>query len=110
MKFLGFITFILLLSYSSYPTKTKRLEKELKILKRNIKGGNIMSKIIRDLKGQKCLIKCTEALFTVGDTSMECNVIDVDDEWIKISYSDKKKVEKTKNIRIDTIESIELIV
>ncbi len=40
MKFLGFITFILLLSYSSYPTKTKRLEKELKILKRNIKGGN----------------------------------------------------------------------
>ncbi len=41
---------------------------------------------------------------------MECNVIDVDDEWIKISYSDKKKVEKTKIIRIDTIESIELIV
>ena len=65
MKFLGFITFILLLSYSSYPTKTKRLESELKILKRNIKGGNIMKGKQYRRKGVVNEMKKSSSILTI---------------------------------------------
>ena len=69
-----------------------------------------MSKLINELIGQECLIKSEEALFDMGNIQMKCYIIDVDDEWIKIRFTDKKKIEKTKIIRIDSIENIELIV
>lgn len=42
---------------------------------------------------------------------MKCTIVDVDDEWIKITYTVKnKKAEETvsKIVRIDNIDSIEL--
>ncbi|AFS79611.1 hypothetical protein Curi_c26160 [Gottschalkia acidurici 9a] len=109
MTFLWIFIVLLYFCYSSYKTKLEKLKKEIKLLKRSMKGESAMSKLIGELKGKKCLISCDDALLIVGDMNLECEVIDVDDEWIKIRFKDKKGVEKVKIIRIDTIKDIELI-
>ena len=109
MEFFGIIAFILVLSYSSYPSKLNKLERKIKKISRNMKEESSMSKLIKDLKGDKCLISSDEAIFITGKTDMECQIIDVDDEWIKITFVDKKDIKKTQIIRIDTIDKIELI-
>lgn len=108
MEYFGLVAFVLVMAYSSYPSKVKKLEKKLIAIKRNGKGENTMSKLISDLKGSKCLIECEEVFFS-DSTSVECDVIDCDDEWIKVRYKDKKGTEKVKIIRIENIESIELL-
>lgn len=107
MEYLGVIAFVLVLGYSTLPNKIKNLEKEIKRIKKSIKGDTAMSKLISELKGQTCLVECKEGLLD-GKTVIECQVIDVDDEWVKISYTNKKAENKVKIIRIDTIESIEI--
>lgn len=109
MEWVGWICFIILLCYSSYPDKVKRLESKVKKLERNQKGESQMSKIITGLIGETCKIKTEEDLFFADGTEAQCKVIDADDEWIKFTYSDKKKNEITKILRIDSIENIELI-
>jgi hypothetical protein len=111
MEYLGVVAFVLVLSYSGYLKRVKKLERQVKELKRSIKGESAMSKLISELKGKVCLIKDEDenAILTIGSSSIECNVIDVDDEWIKISYKDKKDIIKTKIMRIESIGSIELI-
>lgn len=108
MEYFGLIAFILVLSYSSYPSKLKKLEKEVQTLKRSMRGENAMSKLINDLKGQKCLITSGDAVAFVGKTSLECEIIDVDDEWVKIAFVDRKGIIKTVIMRIENIENIEL--
>ena len=66
-----------------------------------------MSKIISELIGKKCVITTTDALQFVGDTKVKCNVLDVDDEWIKICYTEKKDKQVIKLMRIENIEAIE---
>ncbi|MPW26920.1 hypothetical protein GC105_14130 [Alkalibaculum sp. M08DMB] len=107
MEYLGVIAFIIVLGYSSLPNQIKKLDKEIKKIKNNSKGDNIMSKLISDLKGHECVIECKEGLLD-GKTSIECKVLDVDDEWMKISFTTKKGQSKLKVIRIDTIENIEM--
>ena len=109
MEFFGFAAFLLIVSYMSYPSKIKKLEKQLLAIKRSEKGGNAMSKLISELKGHRCQIKCEEGFFALTDATVECEVIDSDDEWIKISFKDKKGIEKMKIIRIENIQEIELI-
>ena len=52
-------------------------------------------------------------LFTVqifsfaGKTELSCKIIDADDEWIKICYTEKKDKQVVKLMRIENIESIE---
>lgn len=108
MEYFGLIAFVLMMTYSSYPSKVKKLEKQLLAIKINEKGENAMSKLISELNGHRCLIKCEEAFFS-GGTNVECDVIDSDDEWIKIKYKDKKGVEKVKIMRIENIEDIDMI-
>ena len=108
MEFFGLIAFVLIMAYSSYPSKVKKLEKKLIAIKRDRKVENTMSKLISDLNGHRCLIEWEEVFFS-GGTAVECDVIDYDDEWIKIRYKDKKDIEKVKIMRIENIKSIELI-
>lgn len=109
MEFFGLIAFVLIMTYSSYPSKVKKLEKQLLAIKRNEKGENAMSKLIGELKGHRCLIKSQEVIFTTSGAAVECEVIDSDDEWIKIRYKDKKEIEKIKILRIENIQDIELL-
>lgn len=68
-----------------------------------------MSKIISSLLGERCKIKTSEALSFNGSIDVVANILDVDDEWIKFSFVDKKGVTKVKILRIETIDNIELV-
>ncbi|MEM1484566.1 hypothetical protein V6615_06755 [Oscillospiraceae bacterium PP1C4] len=108
MEYMGLIAFVLILGYSSYPSKVKALENEVKKIKKRIGGENAMSKLINGLIGQKCIITTDEAAWLSGSDTLHCAVIDADEEWIKISFADSKGVNKTQIFRIDEIERIDL--
>jgi len=108
MEWMGWFSFIIIMCYSSYPGKLKKLESKVKKLERNQNGDCEMSKIISELIGKECKIKTEEAIFFAGNAEVNGTVLDVDSEWIKFSYADKKGVEKTKILRIDSLDSIEL--
>ncbi len=38
-----------------------------------------------------------------------CFVLDVDDEWVKIRYTDKKKKQVIKIVRIESINEVEIL-
>lgn len=109
MEWLGWFSFIIILCYSSYPGRVKKLEKKIKSLERGEKGDLQMSKIISSLIGKKCSIRTDEALVFSGKVDVIANVLDVDDEWIKFSFVDKKGETKVKILRIESIDNIELI-
>ena len=49
-----------------------------------------MSKLINDLVGKQCIIR-SEFIFSFAEkTELSCKIIDADDEWIKICYTEKK--------------------
>ena len=68
-----------------------------------------MSKLICDLVQKECKIKTEDALQLVGNTELVCHVLDADDEWIKVSFMDKKKKQVTKLLRIENISEVEII-
>lgn len=109
MEVFGLVAFVLVMSQIGYSSKIKKLENELKNLKRKIKGEDALSKLLKDLIGTKCIINCEGTVVLTGKNEMECEVLDVDDEWVKITYKDKKGVTKTSIIRIESIDNIELI-
>ncbi len=109
LEYFGLIAFVLVLSQMGYSSKIKKLEGELKNLKRKIKGEEALSKLLKDLIGVKCIIDCDGAVVFTGKSEMECEVLDVDDEWVKITYKDKKNVTKANIIRIESIDNIEII-
>lgn len=109
MEWMGFVCLIILLCYSSYPGKLKRLEKQVKKLERVQNGGTAMSKLISSLVGKTCKLKTDEALLLSGGTELTCQIVDADDEWVQFTYTDKKAGQKIRLLRIDTIESIEII-
>ena len=104
---MGWFSFFIILCYSSYPGKVKRLEKKVKKFERNKKGEGSMSKIISSLVGQVCKIESEEVIFE----SLECNctILEVDDEWVKILHTNKKGDTKIKILRIEDIKNIELV-
>lgn len=109
MEYFGVFAFILVLAYSSYPGKVKQLEAKLKKLERKLKGENVMSKLINELVGKECKIKSDDVLLLVGSDEMKCLVLDCDDEWIKVQYTDKKQNVITKLLRIENVDEVELL-
>lgn len=109
MEYLGFIAFILIMSYYSYPAKVKKVESKIKKLERNLKGEKSMSKILSELINKKCELVSEQGLSLVSKMEIECVILDVDDEWIKINFLDKKGVSKTQVLRVEAIERVSLI-
>ena len=109
MDWIGWVCIFIIICYSSYPDKVNKLESKVKKLERNEKGDSYMSKIMARLIGKKCKITTEDGLSLVGNSKDECTIIDVDDEWVEFTYSDKKDIVKTKIIRIDSIENVEVI-
>ena len=109
MEWIGFIALAVLLCYSSYPGKVKRLEVAVKRLERKQRGENNMSKLINELVNTECKIKSDDALQLVGSTEMKCLVLDTDDEWMKVRFTDKKNNQITKLLRIENIDEIEIV-
>ena len=91
----------LVLIYMSQSKKIKRLEKRLKVIERKEKGNIEMSRILKELIGKKPTI--------VGQVFGTDNweVVDVDEEWVKLRRVDKKGKEKFKLQRIEDIQTVE---
>lgn len=108
MEYFGVLAFIMILFYSSYPGKVKKLESKVKLLSKKQKGESYMSKLIGELVGKECIIKSDAGLELIGSNFIKCRVLDVDDEWLKICFIDKKKKEVTKLLRIESIDEVEM--
>ena len=91
----------LVLIYSSQSKKIKRLEKRLKVIERKEKGNIDMSRLLKELIGKSPTI--------VGQVFGTDNweVVDVDEEWVKLRRVNKKGKEKFKLQRIEDIQTVE---
>ena len=91
----------LVLIYSSQSKKIKRLEKRLKVIERKEKGNKEMSRLLKELIGKTPTI--------VGQVFGTDNweVVDVDEEWVKLRRVNKKGKEKFKLQRIEDIQTVE---
>lgn len=105
MEWISWFCLIILIYYSSYPAKIKRIEKEVAKMKRKLNGGADMSRLIVELVGKKCKITNENG----SQNSFIYTILDADDEWVKVSYTDKKDVVETEIIRIDSIKKVDLI-
>ena len=95
-----FILFMIFF-YSNNSEKIKRLEKRLKVIERKEKGNIDMSRLLQELIGKNPTI-----VGQVFGTSL-WEVVDVDEEWIKLRSVDKKGKEKFKLQRIEDIQTVE---
>ncbi|MDN3291735.1 hypothetical protein [Streptococcus sp.] len=91
----------LVLIYTSQSKKIKRLEKRLKVIERKEKGNIDMSRLLQELIGKNPTI-----VGQVFGTSL-WEVVDVDEEWVKLRRVDKKGKEKFKLQRIEDIQTVE---
>ena len=107
MEWFGIAALLLLLCYSAYPGKVKRLEMRVKRLEKKQRGANYMSKLINSLVGKQCIIRSDSFLGFAGKTEVSCKIVDADDEWIKICYTEKKGKKVVKLMRIENIDAIE---
>ncbi|WP_150922932.1 hypothetical protein [Streptococcus mitis] len=91
----------LVLIYTSQSKKIKRLEKRLKVIERKEKGNIDMSRLLQELIGKNPTI--------IGQVFGTDNweVVDVDEEWVKLRRVDKKGKEKFKLQRIEDIQTVE---
>lgn len=101
MEWFGIAALLLLLCYSAYPGKVKRLETKVKRLEKKQRGVAYMSKLINDLVGKQCIIRSEFIFSFAGKTELSCKIIDADDEWIKICYTEKKDKRVVKLVRIE---------
>ena len=95
-----FLPFLVLI-YSSQSKKIKWLEKRLKVIERKEKGNIDMSRLLQELIGKNPTI-----VGQVFGTSL-WEVVDVDEEWVKLRSVDKKGKEKFKLQRIEDIQTVE---
>ena len=95
-----FILFMIFF-YSNNSKKIKKLENKIKKLERKEKGNIEMSRLLQEMIGKKPTI--IGELF--GTNFWE--VVDVDEEWVKLRYVDKTGKEKIKLQRIEDIQAVE---
>lgn len=109
MEYFGLISFVLIICYSSYPEKIKKLESKIKKLERTLKGEKSMSKVLSDLINKKCILVTDEGLVLASKRELKSTILDVDEEWIKFTFTDKKGILKTQILRVDSIERVDFI-
>ena len=96
----SFFPFLVLI-YLSQSQKIKRLEKRLKVIERKEKGNTDMSRLLKELIGRTPVI----AGQVFGTDNWE--VVDRDEDWVKLRRVDKKGKEKFKLQRIEDIQTVQ---
>ena len=97
---LGFVPLVIMY-YIYHSQKVKKLENKIKKLERKEKGNTAMSRLLKELIGRTPVI--VGQLF--GTDNWE--VVDVDEDWVKLRRVDKKGKEKFKLQRIEDIQTIQ---
>ena len=100
MMWVVFILFMIFF-YSNNSKKIKKLENKIKKLERKEKGNAEMSRLLQEMIGKKPIITGVY----IGPGNWE--VVDVDEEWVKLRRVDKKGKEKFKLQRIEDIQTVE---
>ena len=97
---LGFVPLVIVF-YLDHSQKVKKIENKIKRIEQKEKGNTDMSRLLKELIGRTPVI--VGQLF--GTDNWE--VVDVDDEWVKLRRVDKKGKEKFKLQRIEDIQTIQ---
>ena len=92
---------LLFLIYTSSEKKIKRLNKRIKGLEKQLKGNQEMSRLLEELKGQTVKV-------TVNGFGTEYEIIDIDEDWVKLTRVNHKQQRETKLVRIEDIQGIQL--
>ncbi|WP_088835557.1 hypothetical protein [Streptococcus pneumoniae] len=100
MWVLGFILFMIFF-YSNNSKKIKKLDKKIKRLERKEKGNAEMSRLLQEMIGKEPIITGVY----IGPDNWE--VVDVDEEWVKLRRVDNTGKEKFKLQRIEDIQTVE---
>ena len=95
-----FIPFLLIF-YASTEKKIKKLNKRIKRLEKQVKGNQEMSRLLEELKGQKVKV-------TVNGFGTEYEIMDIDEDWVKLTRVNHKQQRETKLVRIEDIQGIQL--
>ena len=95
-----FIPFLIMV-YVSSEKKIKRLNKRIRRLGKQVKGNQDMSRLLEELKGQTATV-------LVSGVGFEYEILDIDEDWVKLSRENKKKEKETKLVRIEDIQGIQL--
>ena len=97
---LGFVP-LMIIFYLDHTQKVKKLENKIKKFERKERGNTEMSRLLKEMIGRTPVI--VGQLF--GTDNWE--VVDVDEEWVKLRRVDKKGKEKFKLQRIEDIQTIQ---
>lgn len=100
MWVLGFILFLIFF-YSNDSKKIKKLENKIKRLERKEKGNAEMSRLLQEMIGKEPIITGVY----IGPDNWE--VVDVDEEWVKLRRVDNTGKGKFKLQRIEDIQTVE---
>ena len=95
-----FIPFLIMV-YVSSEKKIKRLNKRIRRLEKQVKGNQDMSRLLEELKGQTATV-------LVSGVGFEYEILDIDEDWVKLSRENKKKEKETKVWRIKEFQGIQL--
>ena len=95
-----FIPFLVII-YASSEKKIKRLNKRIRRLEKQVKGNQDMSRLLEELKGQTATV-------LVSGVGFEYEILDIDEDWVKLSRENKKKEKETKLVRIEDIQDVQL--
>lgn len=95
-----FIPFLVII-YASSEKKIKRLNKRIRRLEKQVKGNQDMSRLLEELKGQTVTI-------TVNGFGTEYEILDIDEDWVKLTRVNSKQQSETKLVRIEDIQGVQL--
>ena len=92
---------LLILIYTGSEKKIKRLNKRIKRLEKQVKGNKEMSRLLEELKGQTVTVM-------VNGFGTEYEIMDIDEDWVKLSREINKQQRETKLVRIEDIQGVQL--
>lgn len=95
-----FIPFLLIV-YASSEKKIKGLNRRIRRLEKQVKGNKEMSRLLEELKGQTATV-------TVDGVGFEYEIMDIDEDWVKLSREINKQQRETKLVRIEDIQGVQL--
>jgi len=87
--------------YLYHTQRVKKLENKIKRIEQKQKGNKEMSRLLKELIGK------TPKIFGQVFGTDNWEVVDVDEEWVKLRRVDKKGKEKFKLQRIEDIQTVE---
>lgn len=95
-----FIPFLVIV-YASSEKKIKGLNRRIRRLEKQVKGNKEMSRLLEELKGQTATV-------TVDGVGFEYEIMDIDEDWVKLSREINKQQRETKLVRIEDIQGVQL--